>query len=85
LAAPVAYALWQTLKVQNAALDAAFRPIPSPAQIEYQLRQEGYNPSLTEVLAVRQYLERQRNQGAILAAGITLSALYVAHRADHLF
>jgi hypothetical protein len=63
-------------------LHQAMEPIPEPVQIEAQLRAEGYNPSLSDVMAVRQMFVQRRNEG-LLVAGIGFGGLYLAHREMH--
>ena len=60
-------------------LEVAFEPIPSPAEIEHQLRLEGYNPTLSDVMAVHQMLVSRRNQAAAGAA-LTFGAIHVMNR-----
>jgi hypothetical protein len=52
--------------------------IPSPAQIEQQLRAEGYNPTLQDVLAVEQHLRNNRND-ALIGVGALWLALNSFH------
>lgn len=60
-------------------INVAMQPIPSPAEIEWQLRQQGYNPTLADVAAVQQMCIARRNEAAVGAA-VGLGALYVASR-----
>lgn len=69
------------IKVQSAALDQAMRPIPDPAQIDAQLRAEGYDPSIADVMALHRYLVQQRNEGLLVTGGILLGSHYLANRA----
>jgi hypothetical protein len=63
----------------NRNINVAMEPIPSPAQIEWELRQQGYNPTLADVAAVQQMCIARRNEAA-LGAAVGLGALYVAGR-----
>jgi hypothetical protein len=56
--------------------DQAGEQIPSLQEIDAQLRSEGHDPSLQDVLAVEQHLRSHRNE-----ALIGLGALYVGTRA----
>jgi hypothetical protein len=60
-------------------VETAITPIPSPVEIELQLRREGYDPTLQDVAAVHQMLSSRRNEAAV-AAGLTLGAAYLMHR-----
>lgn len=53
-------------------LQTAAAPIPSLQQIEWQLRQEGYEPSLQDLLAVEAHLRSRRNEAALVAGAIFL-------------
>jgi hypothetical protein len=63
----------------NRNINVAMQPVPSPAEIEWQLRQQGYNPTLADVAAVQQMCIARRNEAA-LGAAVGLGALYVAGR-----
>lgn len=61
----------------NRCLNTAMRPVPSPAQIAYQLEVEWGRPAtVQEVAAVQQMLLNGRNE-ALLGVGISLGALYL--------
>lgn len=70
---------WRVGKGIGNALVTAARPIPSPAEIELQLRLEGYEPSLQDVLAVHQLYVVQRREAETLV-GIALGGLYLVNR-----
>ena len=60
-------------------LKTATTPIPSLQEIDRQLRLEGYQPSLQDLLAVEAHLRAQRNEAA-LAAGVIFLGLHEAAR-----
>ena len=67
----------------NRSLTVAFRPVPSPAQIAYQLELEWGRPAtVQEVAAVQQMLLNGRNE-ALLGVGISLGALYLINHNLH--
>ena len=58
----------------------AVTPVPSPAEIAYQLEAEtGVKPSLQDVAAVHQMLTERRN-GAIVTAGALAALVYGIHK-----
>jgi hypothetical protein len=66
-----------------AAANVASQPIPSPAEIGWQLSQEWGRPAtVQEVAAVQQMLINEKNQ-ALITAGITFGALYMMDRNLH--
>ncbi len=60
-------------------LKRATAPIPSLQEIDRQLRLEGHEPTLQEVLAVEAHLRSRRNEAA-LAAGVIFLGLHEAAR-----
>jgi len=61
-------------------LRVASTPIPSPAEISWQLGQEWGRPAtLEEVAAVHQMLTSRKNQ-ALINSGITFGAIYLMGR-----
>jgi hypothetical protein len=63
-------------------LKVAVKPIPSLAEIEAQLRAEGYNPSIQDVIAVEQHLKSERNEAALLAGGMIVGLDLMARKAN---
>jgi drug/metabolite transporter (DMT)-like permease len=63
------------------ATDAAVAPIPSLAEIELQLRAEGYSPSIADVVAIEQHLKSQRNEAALTAAALVIGPQLLAKQA----
>jgi hypothetical protein len=63
-------------------LQVAVKPIPSLAEIEAQLRAEGYNPSIQDVIAVEQHLKSERNEAALLAGGMIVGLHLMARQAN---
>ena len=58
----------------------ATTPVPSPAQIFFQLQaQWGRSPTMQEVAAVQQILSNRRNE-AVISSGLALGALYLINR-----
>jgi hypothetical protein len=47
----------------------ALKPCPTPAEIEYELRARGYNPSIQDVLAVHAAAKREQYENVALAGG----------------
>jgi hypothetical protein len=54
------------------AIGEAMKPIPSLAEIDQQLRAEGFDPSIADVVALHQYLTSQRNEAAFFAGALVL-------------
>ena len=63
-------------------LRVAVKPIPSLAEIEAQLRAEGYNPSIQDVIAVEQHRKSERNEAALLAGGMIVGLHLMARQAN---
>jgi hypothetical protein len=82
----IPWILWGALKIGGVLGDnvaTASRPIPSPAEISWQLQQEWGRPAtLEEVAVVHQMLTSEKNQ-ALLTAGVGFGALYLAERNLH--
>jgi hypothetical protein len=64
--------IWQTT-------GEAMKPVPSLAEIDQQLRVEGHDPSIADVVAMHQYLTSQRNE-PLLTAGALIAIPQVLHR-----
>ena len=62
-------------------LRVAVKPIPSLAEIDAQLRAEGYNPSIQDVIAVEQHLKSERNEAALIAGGLIVGLHVMAREA----
>jgi hypothetical protein len=56
----------------------AFATIPSPAEIEAQLRAEGLDPTLQDVLLTHQYLTSQRNEAAVITGAMLVAIHHAA-------
>ena len=79
----VARFVYRLVKRFNHDMDAAMKPIPSPAEISWQLQQEWGRPAtVQEVAAVQQILVNEKNQ-AMIGAGVTLGAVYLIDRNLH--
>ena len=63
-------------------MSKALKPIPSLQEIEQQLRAEGYDPSLQDVIAVEQQLKSERNEAALTAGAIYLGTKLAARQAS---
>ncbi len=63
-------------------LQVAVKPIPSLAEIEAQLRAEGYDPSIQDVIAVEQHLKSERNEAALIAGGLIVGLHVMARQAN---
>jgi hypothetical protein len=70
--------LWTT----DRALKVATKRIPSVQEIELQLRREGFDPSLQDVLAVEAHLKSNRNEGIVLAGALVLGAVALGRQAS---
>jgi hypothetical protein len=67
----------------NRSLKIALQPVPSPAQIAYQLELEWGRPAtVQEIAAVQQMLLNGMNE-ALLGVGISLGALYLINHNLH--
>jgi hypothetical protein len=60
----------------------AMKPVPSLPEIEQQLRAEGYNPSIADVVALHQYLTSQRNEAAFFAGALVFGPHLFARQAS---
>ena len=66
--------VWQTT-------GEAMKPVPSLAEIEVELRQAGYDPSIADLVAVHQHLTSQRNEAAIIAGALVIGPQLLAQQA----
>jgi hypothetical protein len=67
----------------GAELRVASTPVPSPAEIAFQLQLEwGRSPTVQEVAAVQQMLSNRRNE-ALINSGLALGALYSMEKSSH--
>jgi hypothetical protein len=62
--------------------DDALRPIPPLTEIDQQLRAEGYNPSIADVVAMQQHLTSQRNGAALTAGALVIGPQLLARQAQ---
>jgi hypothetical protein len=60
----------------------AMKPVPSLAEIDQQLRAEGYDPSIADVVALHQHLTGQRNEAAFLAGALVIGPHLLARQAQ---
>jgi hypothetical protein len=67
--------VWQTT-------GQAMRPIPSLPEIDHFLRAEGFDPSISDLLAMDQYLTSQRNEAALLSSALVLGPQLLARQAQ---
>ncbi len=58
------------------------KPIPDLTAIDQQLRAEGYDPSIADVVAVHQHLTSQRNEAAFLAGALVIGPQLLARQAQ---
>jgi hypothetical protein len=71
---------WQLGATIGNELQLAITPLPTPAQIAFQLQAEwGRTPTVQEVAAVQQLLSNRRNE-ALISSGVALGALYLIDR-----
>jgi hypothetical protein len=64
-------------------IDLAFVPVPSPAEISWQIQQEtGQAPSIQDVAAVHQMLQSESNQAKI-NAGIGVASIALVWKTLH--
>lgn len=66
--------VWQTT-------GEAMKPIPSLAEIDQRLRDEGYNPTIANVVAMHQHLTSQRNEAAFFAGALVVGPQLLARQA----
>jgi hypothetical protein len=59
----------------------AMKPVPSLAEIDQQLRAEGYVPSIADCVALHQYLTSQRNEAAFFAGALVIGPQLLAQQA----
>jgi len=57
------------------------KPVPSLAEIDAQLRIEGYDPSIADVVAMHQDLTSQRNEAAFFAGALVVGPHLLARQA----
>jgi hypothetical protein len=67
--------VWQTT-------GEAMKPVPTLAQIDQQLRAEGYTPTIADVVAMHQYLTSQRNEAAFLAGALVIGPQLLSRQAQ---
>jgi hypothetical protein len=60
----------------------AMKPIPTLAEIESELRQAGYNPSIADVVALHQHLRSERNEAALLAGALVIGPQLLARQSQ---
>ena len=60
----------------------AMQPVPSLAEIDQQLRAEGHDPSIADVVAMHQYLTSQRNEAALLTGVLVIGPQLLARQAQ---
>jgi hypothetical protein len=70
------------LRACNRQISVAMKPIPDLAQIEAQLRAEGYNPSIADLVAMHQHLTSQRNEAALVAGALVMGSQILARQAQ---
>lgn len=79
---PFVMVMYCYLRSFNKIMDVAMEPLPSLAEIDAQLRAEGYEPSIADCVALHQYLTSQRNEAAAVAAGIVIGSQVLARQAQ---
>ena len=57
-------------------------PIPSLQEIDAQLRQEGFNPSIADCVAVEQHLRANRNEAFLVNAALVFGPTLLAKQAQ---
>lgn len=67
--------VWQTT-------GEAMKPIPSLAEIDQQLRAEGFDPSISDLVAMHQHLTGQRNEAAFFAGALVIGPQILARQAQ---
>jgi hypothetical protein len=60
----------------------AMKPVPSLAEIDQQLRAEGHDPSISDLVAMHGYLTSQRNEAALLAGALIIGPHLLARQAQ---
>jgi hypothetical protein len=69
---------WPLRRIGDEAI-AAIQPVPSPIEIELELRRLGHNPTIQDVASIHQMLLSRRNEH-VAAAGIGIGAIFLANR-----
>ena len=70
---------WCVQTFLSPVIEQALQPIPSPQEIELELRRNGHDPSLQDIAAVHQMATAQRNE-AVGALGIIAAMHYFGRR-----
>jgi hypothetical protein len=60
----------------------ALKPIPSLAEIDQQLRAEGYSPSIADVVAIEQHLKGQRNESLLTFGALVIGPQLLAREVE---
>lgn len=80
------YWLWvfliRWIRFTTGMVGEAAKPIPSLHEIDAQLRAEGYEPTLQDLLLVEQRLKSERNESAVLAGGSLIAMRSAARQAN---
>jgi len=72
----------QDLGVGQPAVVIDGRVDEAAAETDAELRAEGYNPSLQDVIAVEQHLKSERNEVALIAGGLIVGLHVMARQAN---
>lgn len=67
----LAYTFWY-LRLAHRTTQAVLKDIPTLQEIDWQLRQEGYNPTIQDCVAIEQHLKSERNENAVLLGAILI-------------
>ena len=67
--------VWQTT-------GEAMKPVPSLAEIDQQLRAEGFDPSISDLVSMHGYLTGQRNAAALFAGALVIGPQVLARQAQ---
>jgi hypothetical protein len=62
-------------------MDEAVKPNPSLTAIDQQLRAEGHDPSIADVVAMHQYLTSQRNEAIVVTGALVIGPQLLARQA----
>jgi hypothetical protein len=75
----MAFAMWVEQTFFSPVIDQAMQRVPSPDEIELELRRQGQNPSIQDVAAIHQMATARRNE-AVGALAIIGAIFYAGRR-----
>lgn len=73
---------WAYHRAVQRTVDVMIKPIPSLPEIAAQLRAEGFDPGIQDVIAVEQHLKSQRNEAAVMLGALVIGPQLLARQAQ---